>query len=370
MAGFAVMKIFRRVMLAALLILAAPLLAGQTLVVNANGYSIDKKGKVQRFSTLLIGEDGKVVSVLRKGKSEPKLSDGDYRLDVKGKTLLPGLIETHGQILRQALLMRGFTPETADSASPVQRELALIAYLDKLPTLGVTGVHDMGTTAADWALLRSLGDAGRLNVRITAYADDMPAMEAIAPLRPTPWLYEGRLRLQGIFLRADNMGAADTRMKNLFSRSNYFGYQVAVEATDPVAITRVLDSFAVIRPAYGGKYRNRIEQAQNPAPADLERLAELETLMMAPTRPGTPPFALLHAALLRGEDMATALASLTTGAAFAGHADDAVGSLAPGKWADFILVDQDPFAIAPESVPAIRVEETWLAGKRLFQATR
>lgn len=367
---FMVMKIFPRLLLTMLLVAGTPLVAGQTLIVNANGYSIDKKGKVQRFSTLLIGGDGKIVSVLRKGKSEPELSPGDYRLDAKGRTLLPGMIDANGRVVHRALLMRGFTPEAADSASPVQRELALIAWQDKLLSLGVTGVHDMGTTAADWALLRSLGDAGRLNVRITAYADDMPAMEAIAPLRPTPWLYEDRLRLQGIHLRAEEIGPADTRMKNLFSRANYFGYQVAVEVMESAEIDRVLESFTVIRPAYGGKYRNRIQQTHDVAPPDPERLAELETLLIARPEPGTPPFALLHAALVRGGDVAGALSSLTRHAAFAGHMEEAVGSLEPGKWADFILVDQDPFAIPPEAVPAIRVEETWLAGKRLFQATR
>jgi predicted amidohydrolase YtcJ len=65
--------------------------------------------------------------------------------------------------------------------------------------------------------------------------------------------------------------------------------------------------------------------------------------------------------------MPQAFAAFTTDAAFANHAEDKVGSLTPGKWADFILVDRDPFAIAPGDLWRTAVDETFVAGKRVFK---
>jgi predicted amidohydrolase YtcJ len=94
------------------------------------------------------------------------------------------------------------------------------------------------------------------------------------------------------------------------------------------------------------------------------------------------PFYGLHAAVTRqsrdgqppeGWRMAEAMtlpeafAAFTTGAAYAGHAEAKVGTLTQGKWADFIIVDSDPFMAAPATLWQIRVDETWLAGKRVFK---
>jgi predicted amidohydrolase YtcJ len=63
-----------------------------------------------------------------------------------------------------------------------------------------------------------------------------------------------------------------------------------------------------------------------------------------------------------------ALRAFTLDAAYAQHMEDRVGTLEPGKAADFILVDQDIFGVAPESLWKTRVLETWVAGKRVFRA--
>ena len=63
----------------------------------------------------------------------------------------------------------------------------------------------------------------------------------------------------------------------------------------------------------------------------------------------------------------TALAGFTRNAAYAGFAEDRIGSLEPGKWADFILVDRDVSAVGPQSLAATQVLETWVAGKKIWQ---
>ncbi len=541
-------------------IFAALLLAtaadAKTLIVNANGYTIGESGSLSRFSGLFIGDDGKLLATLREGAAEPKLAAGDYRLDVKGKTIFPGLIDAHGHVMdvgfslrlldlapatsladaqdkarryaaanpaakwvkgmgwnqvawglnrfptaaeldaavadRPAWLERvdghagwansaaikaaGITAKTKDPAggriirdaagnpsglfidsamaligkvvpppSAGDSEEALAAALKHFAALGLTGIHDMGTRPDAWALYRSFGDVGRLTVRITAYAHGMEAMEAISPLRPTPWLYNDRLRLQGIKIYGDGaLGSRgawllapysdepatkglqfldDTKMKNLVSRANFLGYQVAHHAIGDAANRQALDGFAELRATYGDTFRNRIEHAQIIAPADIPRFAELQiiasiqpthatsdkamagdrigearlegayawaTLRQAKVRTAlgsdTPvepanPFYGLHAAVTRQDrnnqppggwradqamSLQLALKGFTLDAAYAGGAETKVGTLSEGKWADFIVLDRDPFGIPPADLPKVQVQETWLAGQRVY----
>jgi predicted amidohydrolase YtcJ len=61
-----------------------------------------------------------------------------------------------------------------------------------------------------------------------------------------------------------------------------------------------------------------------------------------------------------------ALDAYTRGAAYAGFAEDRIGSLAPGKWADFVLLDRDPTKVDPRSLARTEVLETWVGGKKVW----
>jgi predicted amidohydrolase YtcJ len=45
-----------------------------------------------------------------------------------------------------------------------------------------------------------------------------------------------------------------------------------------------------------------------------------------------------------------------------------LGSLAPGQWADFLLIDRDISGIAPADIAATRIDEHWIAGKRVYKS--
>ncbi|WP_324074581.1 MAG: amidohydrolase [Erythrobacter sp.] len=77
------------------LALAAPAWA-DTLVDNVDGVTIDEAGKVKRFTGLVFDEEGKVVAVLARGEARPQV---DYRLDAKGRVMLPGMIDGHLHVM-------------------------------------------------------------------------------------------------------------------------------------------------------------------------------------------------------------------------------------------------------------------------------
>lgn len=78
-----------------LLALAVPALA-DTLVDNVDGMTIGEDGKVKRFTGLVFNKDGQVVAVLARGEARPRV---DYRLDGKGRVLIPGMIDAHVHVM-------------------------------------------------------------------------------------------------------------------------------------------------------------------------------------------------------------------------------------------------------------------------------
>lgn len=203
------------------------------------------------------------------------------------------------------------------------------------------------------------------------------------------------------------------------------GYQVGIHAIGDRGNREVLDAYSIAyqRVGHGRELRNRIEHAQIVSERDIPRFLPLQlTASMQPTHAtsdmnmaedrvgpermrgayawqrfleqGTPlaagsdfpvespnPFYGLHAAVTRQDhhnqppdgwypqqalSRVEALRAFTLGAAWAARQEQSLGTLEPGKWADFILVDRDFFTVAPEEIWQTRVLETWLAGERVF----
>lgn len=63
---------------------------------------------------------------------------------------------------------------------------------------------------------------------------------------------------------------------------------------------------------------------------------------------------------------AAALRAMTIDAAWQCHSDHEVGSLEVGKFADFVVLDEDPLTVAPEAIGSVSVLETWVAGEQVY----
>ncbi len=66
-----------------------------TVFYNANAYSVDENTNVSKFSSFAIKDDV-IVAV---GKADVDLLEANRRVDLDGRTVLPGLIDAHGHIL-------------------------------------------------------------------------------------------------------------------------------------------------------------------------------------------------------------------------------------------------------------------------------
>ena len=63
-----------------------------------------------------------------------------------------------------------------------------------------------------------------------------------------------------------------------------------------------------------------------------------------------------------------ALRSVTIWPAFASFQEDVLGSLTPGKHADFVVLDQDIMRVPAELILSARVLSTWVGGKKVYEA--
>lgn len=174
---------------------------------------------------------------------------------------------------------------------PEDRDAALAEAQQILLKNGITAVADMGTSIEDWQTFRRAGDLGQLNIRIMSYATDPDTMDLIGGPGPTPWLYDDRLRLNGIKLYLDgalgSRGATlkepyedepstqglplltSAQLRNLMSRAALDKFQAAIHAIGDAANADVLAAISELSETYEGDRRWRIEHAQIVDPADL-----------------------------------------------------------------------------------------------------
>ncbi|MBB3861390.1 hypothetical protein GGQ88_002674 [Novosphingobium hassiacum] len=198
-----------------------------------------------------------------------------------------GKVERNADGSPQGILVDGAMALVAarlPAPRPEDRDTALATAQQLLFKRGVTAVADMGTTIEDWQAYRRAGDANRLYVRIMAYAAGVDNMTLIGGPGPTPWLYQDRLRMNGVKLYLDgalgSRGAwlktpyadapgtrglpqlSQTQLGNLMSRAALDNFQVAVHAIGDEANATAIGAIEDLAATYKGDRRWRIEHAQ------------------------------------------------------------------------------------------------------------
>jgi predicted amidohydrolase YtcJ len=200
------------------------------------------------------------------------------------------------------------------------------------------------------------------------------------------------------------------------------GFQVCIHAQGDRAIEIVLDAYAaVLASTPGNPRRHRIEHGGAMYPPLVARAAELRIVVVsqpgflstlgdgfaaafeersdqlypfaswqragvtaagssdAPVITADPLVGIRDAVLRRTAEgrvlgpaerlpVLDALALYTQGAAFALHREDEIGSLEPGKLADFVVLDSNPLDADPEHIGDIQVLATVVGGTPVYQS--
>jgi predicted amidohydrolase YtcJ len=215
------------------------------------------------------------------------------------------------------------------------------------------------------------------------------------------------------------------RIQDIAVRALRNGFQLNVHAIGDRANRLVLDAFeGALQQVPTADHRFRIEHAQLLNYADVPRFAKLDVIpsmqtshqssdmYWTPNRIGyartlgsyawrsllntgvvipngtdfpveqVDPMRTFHAAVTRQDEnnwpaggwfpdqrmtREEALKSMTIWAAYAAFQEGDLGSLSPGKYADFVILDRDIMTVAPSDILATRVVATYIAGRPVYQ---
>lgn len=209
--------------------------------------------------------------------------------------------------------------------------------------------------------------------------------------------------------------------------SDRAGLQVVIHAIGDRAINFLLNTYEKVTEENGERDRRfRIEHSQHIAPADFERYGKLKVIAsMQPyhtiddgrwaekyigqermktsyaarslidngatlafgsdwfVAPATPLEGIYGAVTRRTLDgknpdgwvpeqkitVEEAMKAYTINAAYASFEEHIKGSLEPGKLADFVVLDHDITTIDPVKIWDVKVQQTWVGGKKVFDCT-
>jgi predicted amidohydrolase YtcJ len=314
------------------------------------------------------------------------------------------------------MLSEGIT-SVHDAGIDLQEAEVYMAMADD----GELDVRIYAMTAGSGDVLDAIGEP------IIAYGDDRLDIRSVKLVSDGALGSRGAAMIEPYSDDAENRGLAfwtQDELDAMVEKANGLGFQVGIHAIGDLGNRMSLNAFEKVQGGKPSPLRNRIEHSQIVTLEDIPRFGELgiiaamqathatSDMNMAEDRVGperilggyawrrmldagvviangsdfpvelSNPFHGLYASVTRqGRDgepeggwygdqsltRAETLHSFTLGAAYAAHQEDRLGSLEPGKWADFIIIDRDYFNCAASEIDDIVVLETWVAGKKVFE---
>ncbi|WP_428234881.1 amidohydrolase [Gracilimonas sp.] len=295
--------------------------------------------------------------------------------------------------------------EFADQGKMTTRIYAMIGGMTAFEELSQNGPVD--SYANDRLALRS----------VKLYSDGALGSRGAAMIEP----YSDDPGNRGL-LFADQQEFNETMMTTASA-----GFQTNVHAIGDRANRVILNAFEHVRDELGNQgLRHRIEHAQIVALEDIPRFAELDIIASMQPRHATSdknmavdrvgeerieggyawqtfldqgtivaagsdfpvepsnPFWGLYSSVTRMDhegnppggwypdeslSRAQALKAFTIDAAYAAHQEEVLGSIEEGKWADFVIIDQDYFKVPATDIYKVDVLETWVAGEKVYSKT-
>ena len=290
---------------------------------------------------------------------------------------------------------------------------------------GVTALHDKDGWLGAIGLWQRLEQQGALPLRVwqSTPTDRLAELRAVglrsgagSPLLRLGYLktfMDGTLGSQTAWMN-DGSGVVITtgeELEEIVREAAEAGWPVGVHAIGDAANHAALDAFERSQDAWRPRgLRQRIEHAQCLAPADVARFAqlgiavscqfshapsdeELAKRYWADRLDGTYSFRSLlesGALLANGSDapveelepwagviaavldhwredqkltLEQALHAICVAPAWLSHDERLRGTLVPGRYADLVVLDRDPFAIEPEELREVRVVATMVGGR-------
>jgi predicted amidohydrolase YtcJ len=354
-------------------------------------------------------------------------------VDLGGRTLLPGFIDSHAHRIGDRGLWGYTTPD-----EPIQAALEL----------GWTSIHEMWVNSDRLAELRTLDSEGRLRLRVAAYLalngqfnDYGNWYQAYQPGQT----FSPLLRVAGVKITLDQEWGetvffTQEQLNAKVLAAHQLGWQVAVHAFPASSIDLVLNAYeSALGGASNDAYRHRIEHIailRDDQVARMSRLGIIASVQLngtsgwpddpsfqtyippeqwplmarfrdmlaagvpvigntdapwgtvdwrnhvLPSHNGSPLWALYEAAtrvsywgrqpeswqVAQTITVEQALELLTIRGAYATFEEGTKGSLAPGKYADLVILSDNPLTTPLSDVPDIQVLLTMVGGHEEYCA--